>query len=170
MRISADIPYWGPGVATFDPQKVLARLQAAFPAVTIDDRDLAQEEVERFIHFLNTEQTPEPRRSSILREIRGKATRNGPAYNFVVKTDHDGILRGQVARYHVSFTADQVLTLETELAIIRFLRSLQLGTLMCDTATTQFHVPHDSYLDHWILADDASDQAIDLLTPPTKER
>ena len=45
MDIEIEIPYWGPQVATFDPEKVLWRLKEQFPEAEIDPTDWAEREV-----------------------------------------------------------------------------------------------------------------------------
>ncbi len=52
MNIGAVIEYWGPGVATFDPQKVLGRLKEQFPEAATDTTDRAEHEVASLDLFL----------------------------------------------------------------------------------------------------------------------
>lgn len=154
MNIAAEIDYYGSSVAVFDPQKVLERLSEAFPMVTIDYQDLAQNEVDSLIDFLDTNKTPEPRRGHMLRQIQGKASRIGPVYSFSLDVPEQGILSGKAGRYHVTFFFERSLNSAIEQAIIRFLQSLQLGTIRSDTETLYFRMPHPEYPEYWVLGTD----------------
>lgn len=152
MRISSDIDYHGPQVYTFDPQKVLARIETWFSNVVINDQDLAQAEIERFVQFLTDQHIIEPRRSRLLRQIHDKAKVNGPAYTFTIEPPNHKPIQGQVARYEVFFDSSQSFDLPLENQIITFLQSLEIGNIRCDTPTKQFLVPDPVYRGYWLLA------------------
>ncbi|SFH99826.1 hypothetical protein [Planctomicrobium piriforme] len=60
----------------------------------------------------------------MLRQIAGKARRNGPGFNFQL-----GNLKGQASRYSVYFMADEPIDEEMRTKLIDFLRSLKYGTI-----------------------------------------
>lgn len=154
MELATEIDYYGSGVTVFDPQKVLDRLLEAFPTARIECQDLAQAEVDSLITFLDTKQVSEPRRSSMLRQIRDKAARTGPVYRFYLDLPQQGAISGKVGRYHVTFLSDTALDIALELPIARFLLSLHSGVVRSNTETSYFRVPHPEYPGYWVLGAD----------------
>jgi hypothetical protein len=82
IYISKEIAYWTESVACFDPEKVLGKLVEAFPQVQIDPTDYAEEELNRIRQFAQEHIESEERRLNMIRQITGKARRNGPGYHF----------------------------------------------------------------------------------------
>ncbi len=129
MNIEAVIDYWGPGVATFDPEKVLWRLKEHFPEAEIDTADRAELEVASLDAFVEQQQFEPQTKDTMRRQIRGKSRRNGPVYQFNL-TDGGVLIEGRSSRYCVTFRSDQDIEGELRRRIVGFLESLNLGRLV----------------------------------------
>lgn len=156
MRIIAEIDYHGPQVFCFDSQKVLVRLGTWFPDLCLDHRDITQVEIEQFTHMLDAHDFEETTRKRVLEQLRGKAARNGPAYNFRIGQDTTEVIDGQVTRYHIFFETSDVMSVWREQQIVGFLQSLGFGTMRCDTQSQHFVVPDPEYPEFWQLPTQSS--------------
>jgi hypothetical protein len=124
-RIALELDYWSDDVATFDPEKVVMKLQRAFPEATVDPTDKSAAEVDRVRAFLDSQDDMSPDiKATMLRQIQGKARRNGPVYNFVV-----GGISGIAGRYYVSFHSDTEIEAPLKQRIVAFLESMRLGEI-----------------------------------------
>ena len=99
MLIELTINYWSEGVLCFDPEKVAARLKIAIPHLVIDPTDWADREVEQIEHHVETHPLSTDRRHEMLRQIKGKARRNGPVFKLSLVTDDGRTLDGHASRY-----------------------------------------------------------------------
>lgn len=126
MRISCTLRYGSDSVVCFDPEKVLVQLLKRFPDGEVDHTDLAAAEVERFREFLDTQpDMTDERRATMLRQIRGKARRNGPRYSFTLPGD----ITGYTGRYSIDFWHESEIDPTLEKQIVEFLQSLKIGTV-----------------------------------------
>jgi hypothetical protein len=124
MNIRAVIEYWGPGVATFDPGKVLWRLKQQFPEAEIDPTDWAEREVDSLDSFLEQRSIGLETKETMRSQIRGKALRNGPVYRFKL-ADRDGVaIEGVSSRYCVAFRSTHDIEEAFRQRITDFLQSL----------------------------------------------
>ena len=82
VRLGASVDYWGPGVACFDPEKVIDRLRGQFPGAVVDPTDQAEREVARIDAFSDEFRADDRVKQAVRGQIRGKARRNGPVYRF----------------------------------------------------------------------------------------
>jgi hypothetical protein len=130
MNIEVEIPYWGPQVATFDPEKVLRRLKEQFPEAEIDPTDWAEREVASLDAFLEQRCVPPETKDAMRRQIRGKARRNGPVYRFKLADGVGTAIEGYSSRYRVVFRSAHDVEEECRSRIADFLRSLGLGNLI----------------------------------------
>ena len=125
MQIVCALKYSSDDVVTFDPEKVIAKLRVAFPEAEVDPADQAAAEVERVRQFAESESDADPHvRSTMLRQIQGKARRNGPVYSFGLAG-----VTGTAGRYSVSFLSDTEIELSLRQRIVAFLESLGVGTV-----------------------------------------
>jgi hypothetical protein len=130
MTISALIDYWGPGVANFDPEKVLQRLKEQFPEATIDPTVWAEREVASLDSFVEQRAIAPDTKQTMRSQIRGKALRNGPVYRFKLP-DGDGVaVEGYSSRYCVVFRSKHDIEQGFQRRIFEFLQSLELGNLI----------------------------------------
>jgi hypothetical protein len=130
MNIEVEIPYWGPQVATFDPEKVLWRLKEQFPEAAIDRTDWAEREVASLDAFLDERAVPPVQKDTMKRQIRGKARRNGPVYKFKLTDGLGPEIEGYSSRYRVVFRSANDIEEGFRSRITDFLRSLGLGNLI----------------------------------------
>jgi hypothetical protein len=125
MQIACGLYYSSDDVAVFDPEKVVAKLRLAFPDVDIDPTDQSAAEVERIRQFIESKADSDPNvRSTMLRQIQGKARRNGPVYSFSLAG-----LTGTAGRYSIAFIAEVEIEPSLRQRIVSFLESLGLGTV-----------------------------------------
>ena len=150
MRIEAHIDYWVKEVLTFDPIKVLERLEDYLPEVDVDNTDYKLEELERFTIYAN-ENIEEPQRSIMINQMRENNWANGPWFKFKVSLEHHKEITGKVSRYSVDFCSEEIISFETEKNIINFLKSLKYGEIRSDTQTKYFCKSDENYKDHWLL-------------------
>src|SRR2546429_113641 len=102
MILEAALAYWDDHVATFDPEKVVGRLLAAFPDAVVDPTDYSEREVERVLARLEEQAVLEPARTTLIQQIKGKARRNGPTYHVAVPAGRLWV-KGWAQRYRVGF-------------------------------------------------------------------
>jgi hypothetical protein len=150
MNIWLNIDYHDGGVLTFDPGKILDRVEEYFPQVEIDPTDYGWEEVERLTNFFN-EQFAEPNRSSIINSIRGKYRRNSPTYKFKILMSDAMEINGHARRYSVRFACEKVFDVTTEKTIIKLMQSLNYGEITSDTKTEYFCVQEMTFVNKWTL-------------------
>jgi hypothetical protein len=127
MILEAVLDYWGVEVGTFDPEKVLARMRSAFPQLTSDFHDHANDEVENVVKSLKGNCASESTEAAIKRQIQGKTRRNGPVYRFKIRFDSGELIEGMTSRYSVQFTLPDNANSATLGQIENFLRELDLG-------------------------------------------
>jgi hypothetical protein len=130
MDIEVEIPYWGPQVGTFDPEKVLWRLKEQFPTAEIDRTDWAEREVASLDTYLEERAVPPEQKDTMRRQIRGKAQRNGPVYRFKLSDGFGAEIEGYSSRYRVVFRSSHDIDECFRSRITDFLRSLGLGNLI----------------------------------------
>lgn len=99
MVIELAINYWSESVMCFDPEKVLATLAKALPNLVVDPTDWAEREVEQVARDIQSLKLADETRQVMLRQIRGKARRNGPVFTFHWMTDNGTAMEGHVSRY-----------------------------------------------------------------------
>ncbi len=129
MYIEAAIKYWGPEIATFDPEKVLWRLKGQFPQADIDTTDWAEREVASVDSFLEQRSMAPETRDQLRKQIRGKARRNGPVYRFKLADGDGNPIEGYSSRYRVVFRSAHNVEEGFRRRIADFLQSLGLGDL-----------------------------------------
>jgi hypothetical protein len=130
MDIEVEIPYWGPQVATFDPEKVLWRLREQFPEAEIDPTDWAEREVASLDAYLEERAVRLDQKDTMKSQIRGKARRNGPVYRFKLTDKLGAVIEGYSSRYRVVFRSAHDIDEGFRSRITDFLRSLGLGNLI----------------------------------------
>jgi hypothetical protein len=130
MDIAVEIPYWGPQVATFDPEKVLCRLKEHFPEAEIDPTDWTEREVASLNAYLQERAITARHKDPMRSQIRGKARRNGPLYRFRLTDGSGAEIQGYSSRYRVVFRSDHDINEVFRRRITDFLRSLGLGNLI----------------------------------------
>ncbi len=130
MNIGAVIEYWGPGVATFDIQKVLWRLKEHFPEAETETTDRAEHEVASLDLFLEQRSIASEIKETMSRQIRGKALRNGPVYRFHMTDGTGAANEGVSSRYCVAFRSAHDVEERFRRRITDFLQSLELGNLV----------------------------------------
>lgn len=132
-RLAIDLDPWDDSVAVFAPEKVLRRVQQAFPGVVIDPTDHQQVRLERELAFW--EQTPpdEAARATFRRQSWGLYQANGPMYRFAIPFASGHEVRGQVRRYCLLFHVPAGLPPEHREAVLAFLRSLGIGEVAVGT-------------------------------------
>ncbi|WP_435020421.1 hypothetical protein TA3x_001820 [Tundrisphaera sp. TA3] len=130
VRLCASIDYRGPGVACFDPEKVIDRLRERFPGAVVDPTDQAEREVARIDAFVGEAPADDEAMRAVRRQVRGKARRNGPVYRFQIDDGQGGSIEGRSSRYTVEFWADQAIGDDLRGRIVDFLRSLGLGKVI----------------------------------------
>ncbi|HYF63159.1 MAG TPA: hypothetical protein VD886_10130 [Herpetosiphonaceae bacterium] len=135
----------------FDSGKVLGRIRDSFPSFVSDGQDLLQAEFERFLQFLRDAAVPEPTRSVMEQQMRGKSLRNGPVYNFSIELPDGTPVTGWTRRFSVHFKSERALNDSTQAHIIRFLLALEAGEIFCDTQTRYFSVPSQTWHEDWAL-------------------
>lgn len=129
----AKIDYWGEGVATFAPEKVLDKVAQWFPGVTVDPVDYSQEEVDKISKFVQETGSPAPlaeKRAFMIKQIQEKNRRNGPTFKFSFDSKNGKKINGHTRRYSVSFSSEGEIDDETQNKIIEFLKSLNLGEII----------------------------------------
>ena len=129
MTLVAAISYGGEGVACFDPEKVLHRLQTSFPEAVIDPTERAEAEVAAIDAFLEQNNAAPETRDRMKAQIRGKARRNGPVYGFTLPVPEGTTIEGLASRYSVHFRADSAIDAVLQRRIVAFLEALGLGTV-----------------------------------------
>lgn len=124
--ITCSIDYHSDSVLCFDPQKVLTKLLAAFPAVEADRNDLSAQEVAWVSEYTDSAANmPDEQKEMMRRQILGKQTRNGPVYRFI----YSDSITGQVQRYSVVFKTDGCFGNEDAEAIREFMSTLEAGVI-----------------------------------------
>jgi hypothetical protein len=151
MEIGVRIDRDGPGVVQFDSGKVLARIRTAFLAFSSDGEDQLYLEFERFRTYLQDAAVPEPRRTIMEKQMRGKSLRNGPVYRFSIMLPDGTSVIGWTRRFSVHFKSELPLSEAMQVHMSRFLRALEVGELFCDTQTPYFSVPSHDYNEDWLL-------------------
>ena len=129
MFLKAEITYWAPGVAVFDPEKVIYRIFEQFPGAIADETDHSQAEVDRFREYLSQSDSPAEVRSRVLKQIERKARRNGPTYSFTIPIGPAETVRGWARRYSVGFELSPEQLDAHRDRLESFLRDLKLGTI-----------------------------------------
>jgi hypothetical protein len=126
----------------FEPDKVIERVKAAFPAVTVLPGDQLAEEVKRAEAFLAEElkQNPTGPARRVIESLRRKAQTYGPAYAFHLPAPGGGQIKGLARSVGVEFHFDDSLPQETRQRLIEFLKSLGVGKLECSTPDRQSEV------------------------------
>lgn len=124
MHITCSINYWSDEVATFDPEKVAGKLRAAFPEADVDPTDQAAAEVENLRRRIEPFFDTNPSLKTMLRQMQGKARRNGPVFAFKMPG-----IRGTVGRYSVVFMSEVDVEGSLRERIVAFLESLRLGSV-----------------------------------------
>jgi hypothetical protein len=125
MRIVCGLDYSSDEVAVFDPEKVIARLRSDFPEADVDPTDQSAAEVERVRQFAKSHLDSDSEvQSTVLRQIQGKARRNGPVYSFELAG-----VTGTAGRYSISFVSDVEIEPSLRQRIVTFLESLKLGSV-----------------------------------------
>jgi hypothetical protein len=130
MDIDVEIPYWGPQVATFDPENVLWRLKEQFPEAEIDPTDWAEREVASLDAYLEERAVRPEQKDTMKSQIRGKARRNGPVYRFKLTDGLGAEIEGYSSRYRVVFRSAHDIEEGFRSRITDFLRSLGSGNLI----------------------------------------
>jgi hypothetical protein len=130
MNIEVVIKYRGPGVATFDPEKVLWRLKEQFPEAEINTTDWAEREVASLDSFLEERAIAPETKETMRKQIRGKARRNGPVYKFKLVDGKGATIEGQSSRYRVVFRSAHDIEETFRQQITDFLRGLELGNVV----------------------------------------
>lgn len=131
MRISATIDYWGEGVTTFDPEKVLTRLESWFPQIIIDSTDYGQAEVERITLFAKSN-FPENRYLEMSRQIQEKNRRNGPVFQFSIELEGGEKINGYAKRYEVAFNSENEINNSIKQTIYQFLKTLSNAEIIIE--------------------------------------
>ena len=124
--ITCSIDYYSDSVLCFDPQKVLSKLQEAFPFVSIDHEDLSAKEVARINKFTEANvEMPVDRKEMMRRQITGKQRRMGPAYRFI----YSNTVSGHVNRYSLVFKTKGQFSADDTQQIREFMATLGAGTI-----------------------------------------
>ena len=153
MEIWAEIERDGPGVVQFNSGKVLARIRDTFPSFISDYHDRQQAEFEFFLQHLKDTAVPEPTRTVVEQQMRGKTLRNGPTYAFVIELGDGVQVTGTTRRLSTNFKSKELLDDNAQAQLIRFLLALEVGEILSDTQTRFFSVPCQRYpgADYWQL-------------------
>jgi hypothetical protein len=128
MKITAQIDFWGEGVATFAPDKVIDRLEQWFPTVIIDPKDYSQDEVDQITNFV--QQAEPEKRAYMIEQIKRKNRHNGPTYRFTFESQTGQMIEGYARRYSVYFMSEEEIDDATQNKIVEFLESLKLGEIV----------------------------------------
>ena len=136
MRIASSINYYSDDVATFDPEKVIERLRAAFPEAEVDPTDRSAEDVERVRQFVESQADADSelreQQGALLAQARFKARHNGPVYSFRLAD-----IYGTASRYHVPFHCQTEIHPSVRKRIVAFLKSLKLGRVTVRSGNTE---------------------------------
>jgi hypothetical protein len=126
------IDYWSESVICFDPEKVVGKFADAFPDIVIDWTNASELEVQRVQKFLMGSDASEETKATMLRQIKGKASRNGPVYNFQIPQGKGCFIKGQATRYSVTIHYEGTLPDQMKHQLVDLLRSLEAGKLSID--------------------------------------
>ncbi len=132
MEISVAIDYWSEGVLCFDPEKVVTKLIDVFPTLEVDPTDWAEVEVQKVAGNLQPSDAAASVKETMLRQIRGKARRNGPVFNFKLVTDEGSVLTGRANRYSVAVRSASSINAECQRRLVALFESFKAGTVTID--------------------------------------
>lgn len=129
MVIELAINYWSEGVLCFDPEKVLAKFAKAFPSLVVDPTDWAEREVEQVARDIQSLQLADETRQVMLRQIKGKARRNGPVFTFRWMTDNGTTVEGHVSRYSMWIRMSAEIAPTYQATIVNVFKSFGAGEI-----------------------------------------
>jgi hypothetical protein len=131
--------YQHPAGLAFDPDKVIERVKAAFPEVTVLPGDQLAAEARRAEEFFGREleDAPEGPARRVVESLRRKACAYGPAYAFHIPLAGGGQLKGVARGVNVQIAFDDPIPDEVRRRLLEFLRSLGVGRLEKSTAQGQ---------------------------------
>jgi hypothetical protein len=129
MIIELTIDYWSAGVLCFDPEKVLAKVVKSLPRLVVNPTDWAEWEVEHVARDVQSRQLAEETRLVMLQQIKGKARRNGPVFNFHMVSDDGMTMNGHVSRYSIWIRIPAVIAPAYQDTIIDVLKSFGAGEI-----------------------------------------
>jgi hypothetical protein len=122
MELGVYLDYHSADVGTFDPGKVILRVQEAFPDAILDPLDYSDQEVRRIVKKYGDL----PQGSVMVRQIKDKQQRNGPSFRFEIPAAA-GPMVGFARRYEVRVTVPDATDDATVAKLREFLKGLTLG-------------------------------------------
>ncbi len=137
--------YQHPSGKSFDPNKVVRKVKAAFPEARVLPGDQLAAEVRRAEVALAPQlrEAPAGPALRVVESLRRKASAYGPAYAFDVPVPGGGTVRGLARSTNVQVLFDDPLPGDIHCRLTEFLMSLGLGRLEASTSAGQRQIVCD---------------------------